>query len=235
MDLFYLSVVCVYVSVRPVLSSQALLCVNAAKGHGRPLPRSRPPPALAAEGNCDLAEVKLLLPSSTDDRFIYLTESVGPSAQKPQTWVHQCVLSCFLVCTSLCCGSLVNIQLRGWSCSQDGPADFKNTVWLQKMTILLLRCLSCIVFYSETLKLNTLLIYSYYNYIDMHIYLLFGCAFSYCGRSFAVVKLTVPPCRNTQSGVKVLHSKFLRSTNLASKCKKRYQNSNYTSCRMAPF
>lgn len=40
------------------------------------------------------------------------------------------------------------------------------------MTILLLRCLSCIVFYSETLKLNTLLIYSYYNYIDMHIYFL---------------------------------------------------------------
>lgn len=67
---------------------------------------------------------------------------------------------------------------------------FRNTLWLQKTTVLLLRCLGCIVFYSEAFKLNTLLIYNYYNYLNIHSYLRFGyaSAFSYGGRFFAAEK-----------------------------------------------
>lgn len=72
---------------------------------------------------------------------IHLLGRVGPSAQS-QRWVHQCVLSCFLSCTSL-----VNAQLKVWSCS----SALNNTVWLPK-TILF----QCLNYSCSTLKSSTL-------------------------------------------------------------------------------
>lgn len=135
---------CMYVSVCPssALSSQALHCVN-----GVPwCQRSRLSCPACFHGDRRSrhrewlwpVEVKLLPLSSADDKFIYLAESgLLPKAKR---LVSQCVFSCFLSCTSLCCGSLVNAQLKGRSCSQDGPPARNNTVWLPNTTVLLFQC-----------------------------------------------------------------------------------------------
>lgn len=149
--------VCECVCPNSALSSQALHCVN-----GVPwCQRSRLScPACFHGGRRSPrrewlwpVEVKLLPLSSADDKFIYLAES-GLLA-KTKRLVRRCVLSCFLSCTSLCCGSLVNAQLKGRSCSQDGPPARNDTAWLPKTAALLFQCLS---YSSSTLKYSLVIV-----------------------------------------------------------------------------
>lgn len=87
-----------------VLSSQALLCVNAALmskvtvvlSHVFPWRQAAHPQRVTV--TCRGEAVEPL--SSNDDKFMHLAES--GRLPKAKTRVHQCVLSCFLSCTSLC-------------------------------------------------------------------------------------------------------------------------------------
>lgn len=109
----------VYVRVCPdsVVGSQALLCVNAASMSevmavlSRVFPWWQAAPPQRSTMTCRSC-VKwsccLRAPLMTNS----LTWQNSTFCTKLQPLDHQCVLSCFLSCSSLCCGSLFNTQLK---------------------------------------------------------------------------------------------------------------------------
>lgn len=94
----FVASVCMSILSR-TLSSQFLLCRNGGpnvKGHGCPVPRR-------GDGWLRPVEMK---PLPLCELRWWQIHVLGSSSHS-QTWVHWCVLSCFLSCTSLCCSSLV--------------------------------------------------------------------------------------------------------------------------------
>lgn len=159
--------------------SQALLCVNIALmskvavvlSHMFPRRQAARPQRVAVTRRGEAVATEL-------HRWqIHALGRVGPSGQS-----RQCVLSCFLSCTSLCRGSLVNVRLKGRSCCQNGPPAPNNTAW--PPAVLLLQCLTYSSSNPKSSALNRKTL---------------------CSDTDTSVKVSRPQCRNVQ--VQVYHSK----------------------------